>query len=113
MRKIKKVTLLKDIGLPESFIVKADTEGKLSESIADYWRFYNEKDDFYSYTSDDLKKYPEYFKIEYETPKIKSVAVKLEERSLGMYRHPASFFHTEYILNHPEKFIIEYEGDSE
>ena len=111
-RKIRKVTLLKDIGLPVKFIAKAGTAGVVKVKNAAYWRFYN-GDDYYSYSENDIKKFPEYFKIEYETPKIKSVAVKLEERSLGMYRHPASFFHTEYILNHPEKFIIEYEGDSE
>ena len=103
--------MLKDIGLP-GIVAEAGTVAEIKVKDRIYWRFYN-GDDYYSYSENDLKKYPDYFKIEYETPKIKSVAVKLEERSLGMYRHPASFFHTDYILNHPEKFIIEYEEDSE
>jgi len=113
MRKIKKVTLLKDIGLPENFIAKAGTEGVVKVKNAAYWRFYNGDDNYYSYSEYDIKQYSDYFKIEYETPKIKSVAVKLNKLSKDYHGTAEVGYSVDHILSNPEKFIIEYEEDSE
>ena len=112
-RKIKKVTLLKDIGLPESYTVKAGTVGEVNNNKSYYWRFYNEKAKYYSYSEDDLQEYSEWFKIEYETPKIKSVAVKLNKLSKDYHGTAEVGYSVYHILKNPENFIIEYEEDSE
>mgnify|MGYP001292921432 CR=1 FL=1 len=113
-RKIKKVTLLKDIGLPESYTVKAGTVGEVNNNKSYYWRFYNEKAKYYSYSEDDLQEYSEWFKIEYETPKIKSVALKMGKVTDSLFvAELRGGCDIDFILSNPEKFIIEYEEDSE
>ena len=69
-RKIRKVTLLKEIEFPGTQLIEPEIEGKYDEGMRD-WQLYH--------------------------------------RVSGMY----NVYSLEEILDNPEKFIIEYEEDSE
>lgn len=124
MKKIKSVKLLKCIQHPAYGLIETGTVGIQSAGCRSLWAFSNQKNKTKYFNEGDLLEYPEWFEIEYEQPKIKSVKMVLN----GVYDEDYNGwnfynFYTgdtsrslescsnSYIRKHPKEFIIEYEED--
>ena len=109
-KKIKKVTLEQKYNSPSHWI-REGTEGK--KFNGENYMFEGSNGINECWGIDYIREHPEWFKIEYETPKIKLVAVKLQKYNEEMFMdNLCSSFDIDYILSHPQYFIIEYEEES-